>query len=231
MTTMRLLLSLLLLLKASTLADAFAYAGETACTNFTFAEEGDVVRELCFSLEGYGPSPASMVLENGTEVTEYIGGYSEHYMFTDDLEGLTTGVEWEDEIMAGETQPCVAHANGENCTSCMICEDGLSWSADCTNLDQGRNVDCETFPPFFPFLSTYEYMGTVPPTEGGSMSSTSSSTSVGDELSSGVPTSSPFPQDPSGTEGPTTATSATATATASITALLALASAWVMFLL
>lgn len=155
-------LSLLFILKASTLTDASAMMTESQCTDFAFPDD-DVVRELCFSVEVIGPSPAQTTLPNGTEYTEYVGGSSESYVFENELEGLTTAVTWE-----GDTKDCVATANGEDCLSCTICANG-SLSADCTNLEQGRNVECSensllyfdydnAVPyPFFPFLSTFEY--------------------------------------------------------------------------
>jgi hypothetical protein len=154
-------LSLLLLLKASTLTDASVAIAESTCTNFTFPED-DVVRELCFSAKIMGPSPWAIGLPNGTEYIEYIGVSSESYFFGNELNGLTTVVTWE-----GETDDCVATANGEDCLSCTICANG-SVSADCTNLEYGRKVECGDNPllyfdgcavpyPFFPFLSTFEY--------------------------------------------------------------------------
>jgi len=154
-------LSLLLILKALALTDASAAKTETQCTDFAFPDD-DVVRELCFSVEVIGPSPAMMTLPNGTEYTQYVGSSSESYLFENDLMGLTTVVTWE-----GDTEDCVATANGEDCLSCTLCDNG-SLSADCTNLDQGRNVECSensllyfdsnAVPyPFFPFLSTFEY--------------------------------------------------------------------------
>ena len=154
-------LSLLLLLEASTLTDASVAIAESKCTNFTFPED-DVVRELCFSTEIMGPSPAQITLPNGTEYIEYIGVSSESYFFENELNGLTTVVTW-----VGETDDCVATANGEDCLSCTLCANG-SVSADCTNLEYGRKVECGDNPllyfdglavpyPFFPFLSTFEY--------------------------------------------------------------------------
>jgi hypothetical protein len=154
-------LSLLLLLKASMLTDASVAISESNCTDFTFPDD-NVVRELCFSAEVIGPSPCQITLPNGTEYTEYVGVSSESYFFENELEGLTTSVTWE-----GETEDCVANANGEDCLSCTLCADG-SVSADCTNLEYGRKIECGENPllyfdlnrvpyPFFPFLSTFEY--------------------------------------------------------------------------
>jgi hypothetical protein len=143
-------LSLLLLLKASMLTDASVAISESNCTDFIFPND-NVVRELCFSAEIIGPSPSQMTLPNGTEYTEYMGVSSESNFFENELEGLTTSVTWE-----GETEECVANANGEDCLSCTLCANG-SVSADCTNLEYGRKIECFDGNPFFPFLSTFEY--------------------------------------------------------------------------
>jgi hypothetical protein len=123
-------LSLLLLLKASTLIDASVSFSEINCTNFTFPDD-NVVRELCFSAEIMGPSPAQITLPNGTDYIEYIGVSSESYFFENELKGLTTVVTWR------ETEDCVATANGEDCLSCTLCSNE-SASADCTNLESRR---------------------------------------------------------------------------------------------
>jgi hypothetical protein len=154
------LLSLLLLLKASTLANASVSIAESTCTNFTFPDENAVVRELCYSIMAMGPSPAMTMLPNGTEITEYLGGSAKTYSFESDLAGLTTNVTWEGE----DAEECVATANGEECHHCTLCDDGNSFDADCTNLEYGRVVKCgEVVPldgfsetevdlPFFPFV-------------------------------------------------------------------------------
>jgi hypothetical protein len=166
------LLSLLLLLKASTIADAGIAQALSNCTNFTFPDE-DVVRELCYSIMVLGPSPNIVTLPNGTEITEYLGGYEKTWSFEGDLgdgafpvpiSGLTTSVAWEGE----DAEDCVATANGEECHHCTLCDDGNSFDADCTNLEYGRVVKCgEIVPldgfsetevnlPFFPYVSAYE---------------------------------------------------------------------------
>ena len=181
-------LSLLLILKASTLTDASVSIAESKCTDFTFPDD-NVVRELCFSVMMLSPPPTQVGLPNGTEYTEYSGEASETYSFENDLEGLTTAVTWEYE---GNFEDCVATANGEDCLSCTLC-DNKSVSADCTNLEHGRNVECgdtslisfgyinETdflkVKPFFPFSSSFEYKAgsdTTLPAAGGTPSGSAS---------------------------------------------------------
>jgi hypothetical protein len=42
--------------------------------------------------------------------------------------------------------------NGQPCTSCRYCDDDV-FSSDCTNIEHGRMVDCESvFPVYFPLL-------------------------------------------------------------------------------
>ncbi|KAL3812170.1 hypothetical protein ACHAXA_000939 [Cyclostephanos tholiformis] len=158
------LLSLLLLLKASTPTDASVSIALSNCTNVTFPDEDNVVRELCFSVRMLGPPITMTTLPNGTEYTEYVGGSSMTYSFEGDLMGLTTVVSWGGEGDA--TEDCVAAADGEDCQRCAICNDGGSFDADCTNLEHGRIVECDEVPlwgvdeferPFFPFSSAFEY--------------------------------------------------------------------------
>ena len=132
----RSVLSLLLLLKASTFSSASVAIAESKCTNFTFPEEdGGDVRELCFSIRVLGPPISITTLPNGTDITEYVGGSSETYTFEGNLDGLTTEITWDD---AEESLDCVAVANGEECSSCTLCDDGVGVSADCSNLEQGE---------------------------------------------------------------------------------------------
>jgi len=107
---------------------------------------------------------------NGTETTEYVGESSETYTFEGMLEGLVTEIKWEEAV---STVDCVASVtmDGETmeCSTCSLCEDGTSASADCTNLDQGRNVACGEnvmvyndlqsldSVPLFPFVPAFEY--------------------------------------------------------------------------
>ena len=135
----RFLLSLLLLiLNVTTFASAFAIMTESNCTNFTFPEDGGV-RELCFAVQVYGPSPYATTLSNGTEVVEYVGESSETDMFEGDLEGLVTEIKWDEAVSLVD---CVASVTMNNetmeCSSCALCDDSTSVSADCTNLDQGE---------------------------------------------------------------------------------------------
>ena len=125
------------ILNVPTFTFASVAIAESKCTNFTFPDDGGV-RELCFSVQITGPSIATTNL-NGTETTEYVGESSETYTFEGVLEGLVTEIKWEEAV---STVDCVASVtmDGETmeCSSCSLCEDGTSASADCTNLDQGE---------------------------------------------------------------------------------------------
>jgi hypothetical protein len=169
-------LSLLFLLRASTLADAYAMILESRCADIIFPD-GDQ-DDSCFSVMIIGPSIALTTLPNGTEVTEYVGIYSVSYNYEEGNAGLVTEVSWEQD--AEETNVCTATAAGEVCLVCTLCPDGTV-SADCTNLAEGRSVLCGESPlrglgfgeedpycnvaegvseacnPFYPFSSTYVY--------------------------------------------------------------------------
>ncbi len=147
--TSRLLPSSLLLAVLS-LATRFTSASvaiaESSCTNFTFPEDGHV-RELCYSIQVMGPSIAITTLPNGTDVTEYVGDYSETYIFERDLEGIVTEIKWDEAVSLVDCVATVSHDgvgadDTMECKSCALCDDqGIrSVSADCTNLEQGRNV-------------------------------------------------------------------------------------------
>ena len=161
-------LSLLFLsLKART-AESAAWTTLINCTNFTFPDD-NVVTNLCYQVRVSTPNPCNTVLPYGTETITDVGGYTETYNFQNtrehEMEGFITRIVWEQ----GVTQDCVASANDEECLKCTFCADG-STSADCTNFEQGRNVQCGEHyrsyldndldyppdPPFFPFLSTFD---------------------------------------------------------------------------
>ena len=140
--TMVRFLSLLFLLRASMLADAYAMILESQCADIIFPN-GD--RDTsCFSVAIIGPSIALTTLPNGTEVTEYVCSYSVTYSYEGGNDaGLMTEVTWEGE----ETNVCAATAAREVCLACTLCPDGTV-SADCTNLagGGGRSIPCGESP-------------------------------------------------------------------------------------
>ena len=167
----RFLSSLVLLLKASTMVDAFAMTFESSCVNFTFPDVS-VARELCYSGDVIGPSICTTTLANGTEVTYDCGDLTKvTYTFEKEMEGMETSIEWgyyndtyngsDLEVISDASGDCNATANGQSCDSCIFCDDG-SVEADCTNVELGAKVECgdifvqnftDTPPyPFFPFL-------------------------------------------------------------------------------
>ena len=109
-----------------------------------------------------GPSPSQITLPNGTEYIEYIGVSSESYFFENELKGLTTVVTWE-----GETEDCVATANGEDSLTCTLCANGSVSAQIAPTWNTEGRLSAVTIPfctlmvsrfyPFFPFLSTFEY--------------------------------------------------------------------------
>lgn len=171
-----LLLFLLVLLSVATrFTSASVGLAESSCTNFTFPEDGGV-RELCYSIQVLGPSITMTQLPNGTEVTEYVGESSETYIFERDLEGIVTEIKWDEAVSLVDCVATVSHDgvgadDTMECKSCALCNDqGItSVSADCTNLEQGRNVQCGENAilynnldslekiPFFPFVQALEH--------------------------------------------------------------------------
>ena len=86
-------------------------------------------------------------LPNGTDVTEYVGGSSETYIFERDLEGIVTEIKWDEAVSLVDCVATVSHDgvgadDMMECKSCTLCNDqGIrSVSADCTNLEHGMNV-------------------------------------------------------------------------------------------
>lgn len=99
--------------------------------------------ELCFTVEVYTPLPAFITITQAdrTETIEFIGFYEIKYNYENGTNGVLMHVIWEDD----KTSDCNATAMGFDCTSCSICDnvcDDGTVEADCTNLEQGRKVDC-----------------------------------------------------------------------------------------
>jgi hypothetical protein len=154
--------------------DGDSYDNRLSCLNYTFPDT-ETIRELCY-VEG-GTTPSPVLLENGTMFYRG-GGYTSDFYFqrhndSNSTLGTHTGllirVAWEDE----GGSPCQVLLNGQSCSSCTMCSSNATappldslfspnsfftqvFSADCTNLDQGRNVTCEPIRPiFFPLLVNY----------------------------------------------------------------------------
>ena len=167
-------LSTLLLLKALTKIDAFATQTTTQCVNFTFS--ADIAdREVCFSGSIIGPSPTITILPNGTEIEGYDAVDTQvTYVFEKEFKGIETSVTWG--ISETEYETATRYCNAtirswqripwkeiyEDCATCIVCSDETV-EADCTNLEQGRKVECgetqvdymdEYSYPFFPFLAS-----------------------------------------------------------------------------
>jgi hypothetical protein len=155
-------LALLLALFPTTVNAAALYNPFVACKNIT--AEGESFK-VCATFSAFTPSPAQF--ENGTVV--YLGGWSDHFtIYTSAAEGFTEGeegfptqaatnitvlVDRDDNNVCNIT---VTTANGTSslCKSCSFCGDETlmpSYSADCTNIWNGRMVECETTETvFFP---------------------------------------------------------------------------------
>ena len=166
----RFLLSLVLLLKASTLVDASVGIIPPTCVNFTSPGDEGIATELCYSGAIIGPSICMIQLPNGTEVSYYCGDLTKlTYVFENEELGTTleSSIEWgyynatypdeQEEVISDTSGDCNATFDGVSCDTCIFCDDG-SVEADCTNLELGTKVECgdifvETADvpyPFFP---------------------------------------------------------------------------------
>jgi hypothetical protein len=156
---------------------AVALSNEVQCDTLE-AEDGSSF-DVCYLYSSQTPSPAQF--ENGTTV--YMGPYVNTY---DVLEGVTDGEQvnnTDDSLLFtievgrdSQSNECYVSISPiqtyGQCTSCVYCGDD-KYTADCTNLPNGRNVTCEASlyaesPIFFPL--TKEAMSTsdendTPPVE------------------------------------------------------------------
>jgi hypothetical protein len=96
-----------------------------------------------------------------------LGGSSWDYSFSGALEGLNVVVSLDD------TGNCNVTVNDESCESCVLCAalvdtsdtvlSAETFTAHCTNVDQGRHVQCEAVSPiFFPLVATYGETAATP---------------------------------------------------------------------
>jgi hypothetical protein len=149
-----------------------------SCTGITMAEDGESFN-VCSPL--YFTTPVPMYIENATgEFSEYGGGWDHYFtIYNSSAEGNEEGFEgFPVEASANMTvhvrrednNACsvnVKEADGTKsiCASCSYCGDPNqptadqmscmtcgTYSADCTNLEHGRMVECESIATaFFPF--------------------------------------------------------------------------------
>ena len=127
-------------------------------------DTGSGSQDVCSTWIETSPSPTQ--LPNGTAI--YLGPYSYLFAFWNGLKNgtdtstleniadhanieLSVGVAWENGV-------CQVQLSGNNCTSCSICADkadpaAVTLSADCTNREGGRIVECEPAFIFYPLTS------------------------------------------------------------------------------
>jgi hypothetical protein len=120
--------------------------------------------EVCGIYDGFGPSPAQF--PDGTIV--YIGGYGTTFTILQGLEeGTDTSIDGFAAADTGIEIYVYRNDNGacnvtvtiadvpENCSTCNYCGNETYYSADCTNVENGRNVvECEsTTSIFFPLTA------------------------------------------------------------------------------
>jgi hypothetical protein len=148
------------------LPSAYSYASQTAIVECVdIAEDTGTTFEVCGIYSAFGPSPAQ--LENGTTI--YIGGYSNDYTIVQGLEagtdtssgnisasvypGIEISVFRDDADICGVTVTAPGSTDKEACSTCTYCGNE-TYSADCTNLENGRDVNCEsTVSIFFPLTA------------------------------------------------------------------------------
>jgi len=134
--------------------------------------------DLCVGrLDQSGPSPFEQCYESTNGMRNctdgYMGGYSFTWTFVEGLENGTDTYDipfdvFEEEYATGlkvsvkvdDDNNCLGVTVGnDTCTSCTVCEEkNISYSsytdlfvvsADCTNLENGRVVECGLMKPFF----------------------------------------------------------------------------------
>jgi hypothetical protein len=125
----------------------------------TISTEDDESFKVCASYSATSPSPAAF--PNGTTV--YLGGYNNYFnIYNSSAEGMMEGdagfpVEAntnikvlvarsdDDSCTVTVTTPAAAGPTDTVCNSCTYCgNDEHLYSADCTNVENGRTVECES---------------------------------------------------------------------------------------
>ncbi|KAL7474117.1 hypothetical protein ACHAW6_000111 [Cyclotella cf. meneghiniana] len=129
--------------------------------------------KICATKEFYSPSPAVTELPNGTEVINYLGGYSTVFHFYDGVENGTDTIDWSPpkngvsiEVVLNDDGTCKTTVNNNGteveCASCTHCGfedyDEFHYEMDCTNVEINQNMvftrtltcDDSILPVFFP---------------------------------------------------------------------------------
>lgn len=137
---------------------------------------------VCFTSSFETPSPGSILLENGTEVTEYVGPYGFTYEFWKKAYEGTNIDEWlsSQDRSAFRTNPgsvsvrwypdedaCELDVGSIRCTDCTVCNNGaVQISADCTAAPMGRMLSCEAVEPvLFPITPLADGDDVTPATD------------------------------------------------------------------
>lgn len=120
--------------------------------------------QVCATSEGTSPSPFGF--ENGTTV--YLGGWTSSFSIVQGVpdgfditeESLPEGAETNITVLVSrdDNDACTVTVTGElDCVSCTYCG-GNAYSADCTNLNHGRMVECEpTSGVYYPLTADASY--------------------------------------------------------------------------
>jgi hypothetical protein len=153
-------MSVLLALWTPTSTDAAVALSNTVACDTLKAEDGSSF-DVCYLYSSETPSPGQ--LENGTVI--YIGQYVNTYDVLDDVSAGDTVNNTDDILLFtievgrdSQSDQCYVSVSPIEtfgpCQSCAYCGDE-KYSADCTNIPNGRNVTCEPSlyaesPIFFP---------------------------------------------------------------------------------
>ncbi|KAL7506091.1 hypothetical protein ACHAWX_000638 [Stephanocyclus meneghinianus] len=129
--------------------------------------------KICATKEFYTPSPTGVELPNGTDVVEYLGGYSTVFNYYDGVENGTDTLDWSPphyegsiEVVLNDDGTCKTSVNingtEAECASCTHCGfddyDEFHYEMDCTNVEINPNMvftrtltcDDSILPIFFP---------------------------------------------------------------------------------
>lgn len=146
--------------------DNTAMEGVMTCADMDLGGGGTASRSqhhICAIVSTQVPHAAIQPNEElaAQEETEFIGGY--HYTYTilpmDDNNQQNNNNSTKTTIIKigrtdGDEKLCTGVTiNNQPCQRCVYCENDL-FSADCTNIPNGRNVYCESIVPIFYPLSS-----------------------------------------------------------------------------
>ena len=156
-------------------AEAAEFAAKIALSYSTTVHCHPSDRNICVGyMTSYGPFPLSICDDEGFNCDmmydDMLGGYGWNYVFvrglrqndplpSSDLDEYKTGLVV-DVRLENDGLTCEVAVGSTTCQSCVPCS-VAAVSADCTNLPEGRNIECEALGPvFYPLILPN---GAIPP--------------------------------------------------------------------